>query len=78
MKKYFIFVENNKESSELIKYFVRKGINHQIILDEEPVDKLKKTLNMSTPILIVREEETKKDRVLMSLKELEECVNGQQ
>ena len=76
MKEFFIFAEDNKKCSDLIKYFVKRKINHQVVLDQNHVNKLKKILEMSAPILIAKDGETGENKVLISLKELEDYING--
>ena len=71
-----IFVDNSEISKKILSLICKKRIPHQLVTEQSMVERVKKELDFSPPIVLYYEEETQQYVILENEKELLEVING--
>ena len=71
-----VFVDNSEISKKILSLICKKRIPHQLVTEQSMVERVKKELDFSPPIVLYYEEETQQYVILENEKELLEVING--
>ena len=71
-----VFVDNSEISKKILSLICKKRIPHQLVTEQSMVERVKKELDFSPPIVLYYEEETQQYVILENKKELLEVING--
>jgi hypothetical protein len=75
-KKITVFADNAGPSRQVLKFIVKNGIPHDLVTDQDIVNKMKEALNFEPPIILCFDEDTNEFSILENKKELMEIKNG--
>ena len=75
-KKIIVFVDNTEQSRQVLGFIVKNGITHDLVADQDIVNKMKETLDFEPPIILCHDEDTNEYSILENKKELMEIKNG--
>ena len=75
-KKITVFVDDTEQSRQVLGFIVKNGITHDLVTDQDIVNKMKEALDFEPPIILCHDEDTNEYSILENKKELMEIKNG--
>ena len=75
-KKITVFVDETEQSRQVLGFIVKNKIAHDLVTDQNTVNKMKEALNFEPPIVLCYNKDTNEYSILEDKKELMEIKNG--